>query len=66
MAKYGNVEISDNMHGRLKPCGICYKMILVEETHNGVSHLMSQVASHWDCLTPEQQAAAKQHYKLEI
>lgn len=35
-----------------------------EERHNGVSHTMAQIASHWDCLTPEQQAAAIKYYRL--
>lgn len=66
MAQYGDIRISDNMHGRLRKCQTCGELILVEECYNGVSHTMGQVASHWKCLTPEQQAAATTHYGFKL
>jgi hypothetical protein len=64
MAQYGDIKISDDLTATMRRCNTCKKLILIEEKHNGVSHTMAQIASHWDCLTPEQQAAAIKHYHI--
>lgn len=43
----------------------CGRRILVEQTLFGASHTASTKVCCWDCLTPEQQAAASKKYQLD-
>jgi hypothetical protein len=64
MAKYGDIEISDGMVGKLCTCPTCKRAILVEEFPNGVSHTLARTASCWDCLTVAQRVAATKYYNI--